>query len=106
MTDTPEPAKENSTPSKPILKPSSIPLWLLSSIVIPSLVGVYAGRGLGQSEPPSIVLLVPVLTLFLHAKASANISRHNAGQGALSFIGGWILMVVCYFFGCASSLRL
>lgn len=107
MTDAPEPTHEDDTPSKPTLKPFSIRLWLLSAIVIPSLAGVYVGGQHGHGAPPLILFLgVPALALFLHAKASTNIGRFNYGLGVLSFIGGWILMLGCFFFGCASSFKL
>lgn len=80
-------------------------LWILSSIVLPALIGAIEENM--QSEPPEAVFWgVPMVVLLLHAVACTMICRFNLGLGLLAFFFGWILMVGSFFVGCYATFSL
>jgi hypothetical protein len=94
-------------PSKPQM-PKPAPnsfwglLWIVSSIVLPALIGALIENI--QSDPPDVVFWgVPAVVLLLHAIASTMICRSRLGLGLLAFICGWTLMVGSFFIGCCTT---
>jgi len=91
----------SSPPTSPQIKTPWGLLWIVSSIVLPALIGgIVAAVNI---EPPEFFIwAVPAVVLINHGVASTMICRANLGLGLLAFICGWILMVGSFFIGCAS----
>ncbi|MFO1439606.1 MAG: hypothetical protein U1F81_14895 [Verrucomicrobiaceae bacterium] len=97
-------------PSKPQM-PKPAPnsfwglLWIVSSIVLPALIGALIENI--QSDPPDAVFWgVPAVVLIMHATASTMICRHSLGLGILAFFFGWILIAGSFFIGCCANFSL
>ena len=77
-------------------------LWIISSIILPALIGGIVA-GVNINPPEFLIWAVPAVVLINHAVASTMICRSNLGLGLLAFICGWILIVGSFFIGCCTT---
>lgn len=102
MLDNSESTKPDAKPPRAALKAAWGWLWIVSSIVLPALIGALIENI--PSDPPDVVFWgVPAVVLLLHGVASTMICCSRLGLGLLAFICGWILMVGSFFIGCCTT---
>jgi hypothetical protein len=76
-------------------------MWLLATVVLPAIAGDLFAK---NSQLAGIFALVLGFgSLGLHLEACAKLKRKSASLHFFLLLGGWGLMTVSYFYGCAAG---